>query len=228
MAYGRRAVVPYPVKYDFSENIHVLVGVLNETTKYIICKDLITHRSGFFRSAVAQRWNASAVEGVPITIELPRDKPATFSDYLQCLYTGEHFIRDLRAPDEIQSTIDAYVLADRLGDLRAANCIIDSIIKWSAANNCVPCDQHIEHIYKNTLPGSNLRRLFLDYYITLSDKSSAQSLSYQPFCVDVLRDYARVTRGFPQKLVGEAFGFKISARPKCEYHRHDESYPSCN
>ena len=121
-------------RFDSTENIEVVVGQNREL--FTIHKDRYVRRSSFFAAACSRGWNSS---GKWKPIDLTDDDPVIFLSYLQCVQIAEvvspAFIhRIIPVESSVQKTfqklIHLHILADKLGDLKTANLIIDNIIHF--------------------------------------------------------------------------------------------------
>ncbi|KAK4901531.1 hypothetical protein LTR27_001303 [Elasticomyces elasticus] len=216
-------------KHDFSDHIHVLVGPSKHD--FVVHKGLVTKRSSFFKAAMAQRAWMNSKDGAQ-TVRLPDDKPAVFAYYLQCLYTNTtpEIIRDT---DDIASIFDLYILAEKLGDPASANTIIDAIITASDEEDFIPPLSCVSYAWKKTVPGSNLRKLLMDYYLHEVNEeflatAKAESIDIKEFLFEVLRSFVKDRVGATAEATVKAtFGKLISERPECYYHKHDDLCPPC-
>ncbi|KAK4958107.1 hypothetical protein LTR10_004532 [Elasticomyces elasticus] len=149
-------------KLDFRKTLRVLVGANEE--EFMVYEDIITERSPFFAAAAAARWKSTLTPD----ITLPEDKPGIFSDYLQCLYMGTV----PKDNDHERDVFDLYILADKLGDLKSANTIMDSIIQWYGADDVIPKVSFANYVFGKTASGSKLRALLVDYWVLESTSES--------------------------------------------------------
>ncbi|KAK5710625.1 hypothetical protein LTR17_018800 [Elasticomyces elasticus] len=211
------------VKLDFSEHLRVLVGPNKQ--EFMVHKDMTTRRSSFFQAAASQRWSAS---GSGKFIELGDDDPSVFSAYLECLYTGVVHIDEQLCSDSFL-TLKLYILADKLGDLKSMNCIIDHIIKWSDQGRELPDTPSATYVVANTTDTSQLRHLIVDFFV---QEGGPQGLEYviakSPLlCGAILKEFGRVRADNLDAKVRKVFNHACSKRPKCYYHQHDEQCPPC-
>lgn len=89
-------------------------------------KDIISRRSPFFKAACAERW---APGGPRKDIELPEDKSSVFASYLQCVY--QDVVIPGNANHDFCELVELYAMADKLGDLKSANLVVDKIMDSS-------------------------------------------------------------------------------------------------
>ncbi|KAK5701902.1 hypothetical protein LTR97_004720 [Elasticomyces elasticus] len=211
------------VKLDFSEHLRILVGPSKQ--EFMVHKDVITRRSSFFQAAASQRWSGS---GSGKVIELSDDDPAVFSAYLECLYTGVVHVDDQLCSDGFLA-LKLYMLADKLGDLKSMNCIIDSIIKWSDRHRELPDTPSATYVVANTMEISPLRRLMVDFHVQESAKDALDDvIAKSPLlCGAILKEFGRLKAGNLDLKVRKVFNQACNKRPKCYYHQHDEQCPPC-
>ncbi len=191
---------------------------------HIICK-----RSSFFESACSDRWMK---ERKPI--ELVDDKPDTFSAYLKLVYEGE--LRSSLPQNEYLELVRLYVLADRSRDLRAANAVIDGIIRYSDTTWSLPPKSAIRLAMNSTPPKSALQRLVRDYcvqeagpqWIVDPEKPDDGEELPRSFLVAVAEEFmTRRRQANYGERVADTYSRRIKEMPRCHYHQHDDSCPPC-
>lgn len=113
----------------------MLVGP--QQKRFTIHKHIISARSTFFESAFSGRWTEASNSK---TIELPEHDVNIFDIYLRCVYNNNVKIRaeiDILGDNDNKHAalekqlIRAWILADKLGDVAAANLLIDEMISHS-------------------------------------------------------------------------------------------------
>ncbi|KAK5717561.1 hypothetical protein LTR17_016004 [Elasticomyces elasticus] len=215
-------------KLDFNDHIRVLVGPSKK--EFVVHKDIITRRSPFFKAATSARWNGTR------PIELPDDKPKVFAEYLHCLYVGELQLDQNVDPENPKLTLhlacDVFVVADKLGDLTSMNLIIDAIVAWSDMVSYVPRVSDACYAYGVTTHGSQLRRLFVEYYMReamISHVDTTTETGITEFYGDVIKEFMESKTG-PGKMaqkVCDAYKSLVSFCPKCQFHQHNDACPPC-
>ncbi|KAK5724471.1 hypothetical protein LTR15_004516 [Elasticomyces elasticus] len=211
-------------RVDFSETLCVLVG--EDKKAFTVHKDIITTRSPYFSAAASARWNSASHKD----ITLAHDKPAIFSEYLQCLY-----LSIVETDGKLETDIfDLYLLADKLGDLVSANVVMDCIINWYAVDDVIPTVKAIGHVFDNTAPESKLRRSMVDYWVHESNSDAfveavteAAKLGYTEVMEALLLEFGKVVAERCASKIVDAFGQGVGDRAKCHYHQHDEACPPC-
>ena len=202
-------------RYLFEDTAEVTAGP--KKIKFTIHTDLASARSKFFTFACSPAWRNDKKP-----IDLTETDPRDFSDYLQQLYQGkivhgddtqEHFIKLVRL----------YRLADKLGDLRSTNEVIDNIIKYSDEEEELPDPKCINLVMGLSPEKSPLRRLVVDYYV--------QEIAEEDFDSDKhglsLDFLAAVTKEFIKHRASGDSPTPASEHSTCHYHQHDDSYPKC-
>ncbi|KAK4549438.1 hypothetical protein LTR36_006435 [Oleoguttula mirabilis] len=222
---------------DFTRAFRVLVGP--EKQAFTVHHDIINRRSAFFRAASSERW--TSVEKV---IELPDDKSQVFARYLQCLYNNKTWFDDLsqprgmtgegdfdlRANRTILRLVHAYILADKLQDLKSCNLIIDRLIHDSDELQRIPNNYALNLIYNQTPKASPLRKLVVDFLVY---EANAENDSYNmedapiEFLQEVIREDARLKNENARERVEDVFAQKVSELGKCRAHQHDASHAVC-
>ena len=201
----------------FEEIVEVVVG--NEEVKFAIPTDLISNRSKFFKSACSERWN---VDGKPI--QLADEDPQTFGHYLKCVYENEVKVED----NKYIPLVSLYVLADKLGDFRSANIVIDHIMRRSDETNSVPSKSTITAVMERTVEKSPLRRLMIDFYVHEAAETFFQDGEEEDENDKFPNDFLlAVVRELAQLKNKKGLQSLSSERQKCYYHQHDESCPEC-
>ncbi|KAK4901535.1 hypothetical protein LTR27_001307 [Elasticomyces elasticus] len=209
------------VKLDFSQHVRVLVGPKKQ--EFVVHKDVIIPRSGFFKAAVSSRWSAG---GDGKSVKLGDEDPLVFAKYLECLYTSTVHMDD--AVSDQREAIELYVLADKLGDLKSANIIIDRIMAWIDQTEIIPGVSCVAYALANSTEKSQLRRLLVDYYVHECDGKAFEEATQSPeLCIEIVREYARLKICSWDATVDNVFNEECSKRQRCYYHQHDETCPPC-
>ena len=202
-------------RHPFEEAAEVLVG--HEKTKFVVHTSILCQQSTFFQAAFSQRWNA---ERTPITI--PDTTSTTFNDYLTLVYRDK-----VAKAREVQAyfvhLIRLYLLADKLGDLKASNKTIDKIIKFSDRNASAPEYATVAMVMAATPENSRLRRLMVDFYVLEVTKESFD---------EEAKDYPRgfhalVAKEFVKSREDDLDELWVKDQPRCHYYQHDAFHPTC-
>lgn len=231
------------LRLSFAEHVEILVGAGKKL--FVVHTAVIVPRSPFFEAALSKRWSG---DGRPI--ELLDDEPDIFDFYLHTLYkdnvdiTGEgrisgesdgEYLNEL--DDETDGSIEAektmrrmvktYILADRLGDLKSCNIIVDHLITISDKLDNVPWPKTVSLAYDTSPQGSPIRRLMVDFYAydATADVVSERSHSLpQIYLADVAIELA----GFTRREAVQSSEKKTGCRERCQYHQHNASRPACS
>ncbi|KAK6438859.1 hypothetical protein LTR95_004943 [Oleoguttula sp. CCFEE 5521] len=139
----------------FQATFQVLVGSAPSQQAYTLHDDIFLLRSVYFASARSKAWHK---DGKAIT--LTEEKPEVFEAYLRCVHLGSPGF-DLEEHDWFTKHTTLYVLADKLGDLQAANFIIDQIAQASGYD-AIPTASEANLVYEHSAEFSPLRRLLVD------------------------------------------------------------------
>ena len=106
------------------------------------------------------------------SMKLPEDDPETIDSMIQWVYFKSFpFDRKAATKDDheaqiaLQQLASLYVAADKFEIIGLKNELINQLFKYaSRKSSYVPNDDVVEYIYSNTIPGSNLRRLTVDWH----------------------------------------------------------------
>ena len=202
-------------RYPFEEAAEVIVG--HEKTKFIVHTSILCQQSTFFKAAFSQRWNAERT-----SITIPDTTSTTFNDYLTLVYRDK-----VAKATEVQAyfvrLIRLYLLADKLGDLKASNKTIDKIIKFSDRNASAPEYATVAMVMAATPENSRLRRLMVDFYVF-----EVTEQSFDEEAEDYLRGFhALVAKELVKLREYNLDETGVKDQPRCHYHQHDATYPRC-
>ena len=225
-----------PDRPSFHESFVILVGKAPLQKHFTLHNDLFLPRSEFFRAARSAAWREDSQE--PTTLDDDDDDPEVFSNYLRCVYLGDmaplsddDISKDEAAVEHFNSLAKLWVLADKLGDLQAANLVVDEFISYSDETRLIPPAHTMTMVYESTVGKSPLRALLRDLSIYDGDKSIFEAVPSEPlsgFYQDVARELMTIKERLWSRevTVAVAFGgdhFKKVGR--CFYHQHDKHHP---
>ncbi|OQO14487.1 hypothetical protein B0A48_01365 [Cryoendolithus antarcticus] len=165
----------------FQATFQVLVGAAPNQKTYTLHDDIFLLRSVYFASARSQAWSK---DGEPI--DLTDEDPDVFEAYLRYVYLGEPRLQ-FEEDSWFQVHAALYVLADKLGDLKTANFIIDWIAKCSERSS-IPEASEARYVYDHTAEGSHLRRILIDMLLHEWDCQESEDELRNRFPKDVLLD----------------------------------------
>jgi hypothetical protein len=213
----------------------VLVGAGRQM--FTLRCESFTPRSEFFREVRSKAWNKDLRRYSNEPIILANDCPLVFTEYVKFVYFGD--VPEARSgfpQAHFSRQIGFYVLAEKLGDFKAANRMSDDIFTHSCNCEILPEEAAINLAYRSTKPGSLLRALLRDImiYEGVSDGWYSEQLSgyHTEFRVEVLAELMDHTWESLESTVGVAFGPGVLADRimNCERHIHDndaDSNPKC-
>jgi hypothetical protein len=112
------------------------------------------------------------------TFELPEDDPQTFALYSHWLYCGKFPViyEGNNRYKEYYDLVNAYVLGDKLLDVKFQNSAIDAIVEKSSAPDPHDGKRYhpfraslISHAYSRTTESATIRKLFVDMYVDAAE-----------------------------------------------------------
>ena len=143
------------------------VGTSPKNQTFAVHDHLFTSRSKFFKAALNGKWKESKERA----IALREQDPHAFELYVGWVYHRKLFSIDDSEKDLEQSRrnetivlVNAFILADMIGDLEFADVIIDALINCEAASNSCPV-WAIKPIYDQLPESSPLGRLMIDMFL---------------------------------------------------------------
>lgn len=96
-------------------------------------------------------------------MRLMEDDRQIFEGYLRCMYMSDPPHAD-NCNGMTAQLAGPYVLADKLGDLRTINLLVDTLVTKTSGKGEMPGRHSIGKTRKRLPTNSPLRRLFVDYY----------------------------------------------------------------
>ena len=205
------------------ECIEVIVGKKNHREEFYLHERLFMSHSGFLKRAHIIR------RGEKSTIILPEYDSSTFQLYVVMTYTGFLATKDL--PEEWQSLVDVYILAEWLEDKWAKNRVVDAMHGFvrehipRAVGFTAEGSQTKDHIsvaslvslYAGTPAGSPARKLVVELFADNGTEGwlvRGGDLLPREFLFDV-------THRLLQKRPSVIFGNMLD-RPSSHYHETSE------
>lgn len=196
----------------------MLVG--SEGRKFRIHKGLLCHHSSHFRAAL----NSPFREGIEGVVNLRSDDVETFHAFYSWLYTQRLFDPPSNVPKEeiplsIERLCRLFVFGDARGVARLRNAAIDAIVN-KIGNTWKMPNKQTSYVYENTIPGSPLRRLFVDIAVKVWPSPEIH-LSNTKFPEQFLKDVICALASLPGKRT------RLSQNDwrninKCLYHDHSD------
>ena len=175
----------------------------------------------FFNAALSGPWKESGGK-----VCLTDHDPSLFNVYLQFLYTSK--IHSSAADDvkengedrEWDRLIGLYLMGDHFVDAKLMNASVDAMIdKWKTGKRWPLGYAH--RIYENTMTGSPLRRLIVDFHVhlgvgmALARSSQQESDAPKEFFIDAITEFAKVGAALFEKDTPEPWDVD-----QCRYHVH--------
>lgn len=137
----------------------------------------------------------------------------------------------LRMPS-FTKLISLYLLCQKLVDLKAANMVIDEIVRFGGKVWGIPLFTPTSLAYASTAKNDPLRAMVRDYWMYKSSNVERQALRADDFPVECLVDVALATLerfdGVPLDRADLAMSVRILClNDKCQYPLHDDKHPQC-
>ena len=130
--------------------------------------------------------------------------------------------------------VKLHVLADKLGDLKTANMVVDWMMKYSDDRNCIPDKGTVKLVWRKTPEHSPLRQLLVDLHMQEGNEFIFEEEDDDvPFARGFLLAFAKRYRQLKkdsnpdEDTIRHVFAKRVSNGPKCQYHQHDASCPEC-
>ena len=199
----------------------------------MVHKEVICRRSPFFEAACAERWSQTDTSK---DTELPEDDAGTFNTYLQYLYSGgegafaslgDHPSKTaLRVSSK--PALRVYLLADKLGDLTAANAVVDELIRNVDEGTTFPSAKNVSMVFDNTIPSSPIRRLLVDFWMhntcpTFTEEH-VEDMSPTFMCA-VFNKLGQLKKDYHYSTLCNVFTQDVIKCNRCRYHQHNDEHP---
>nr|OQO21010.1 hypothetical protein B0A51_12874 [Rachicladosporium sp. CCFEE 5018] len=206
----------------YQRTFQVAVGAAPESKIYTLHEDIFLPRSTFLRAARSQDWATSET----IT-DLTDEKPMVFEAYLHCVYRDE-VNANYKSNGTHQPLFELYVLADKLGDAKTANVIIDEIVARSDDIDISTANE-ARYVYTHSIAGRPLRKLLIDLLVHEWNGEAGRSFHFpKALLLDVMREFARIKIKCADEAVGTAFTVTLQEQNDGKYHQHDDEYPAAS
>jgi hypothetical protein len=237
-----------PHSHDLEDTFVVVVGSPpSESKRFTLHTSVFVAQSGYLAAARKPEWTAQN-PGQPV--DLKDEDPELFQAYMNCVYFGdetiEHWVDDYLSSlpemlvDDKQQARDAlftkliglYLLCQRLIDFKAANMVIDEVIRLTNAGKIIPMRGPIVLAYSSTIKDHPLHALIRDYWIYESSNTERRVLRADDFPAECLQDITLALLGKFDEFPLRQFNLNLSVgtlclRDKCRYHSHDEKHRRC-
>ncbi|KAI5196589.1 hypothetical protein E4T39_07719 [Aureobasidium subglaciale] len=132
-------------------------------------KSLLMSMSGFFAAGLSSSFK-EAESGI---FEMEEEDAATFSVFVQWIYTNRLYIKKTASPgssvaeddqEEWERLPRLYTLGERLDAPRFQDVVMSAIIEKVGESKIIP-DNWALYTYQNTVTGCALRRLIVDFHV---------------------------------------------------------------
>lgn len=148
-----------------------------ERKPFTVHELIICASSPLFKSAMSGPWKESKEH----VVNLPEDDPNIFALYSHWLYYAKIPVRiegateakpGQRLNEEYRELIRAYILGDKLLDIKFQNSVIDAIVETSSTIHpqdgraYYPNIPEINIAYENTTESSKIRSLLVDMWVS--------------------------------------------------------------
>jgi hypothetical protein len=156
----------------------VTITVEPSKKPFYVHESLIYASSLFFNKAISRSWKESEEHA----FKLPEGNPQIFALYSHWLYVGQIpvIVQNSTKKEvannnykEYYDLVKAYVLGDKLLDVKFQDSTIQAIVKKSAAPGTdgqrhYPGAGTIIYAYANTTESAKIRNLFVDIYVEIA------------------------------------------------------------
>jgi len=236
--------------YNLEDTFDVVVGDPSspESKRFSLHTSVFVAHSGFLAAARKPEWIALN-PGNPV--DLKDEDPELFQAYMNCTYFGfetiEHWVDSFKFPAQAQTSANAeqtaqealftkliklYLLCLKLIDFKAANMVVDEIVRFGDKAGSIPLLGPTSLAYGNTVEGAPLRNLIRDYWMYESSNVERQALRAEEFPVECLQGIALAVLerfdGLPLERADLAMSPRtLCLQDKCRYHLHDDKHPQC-
>lgn len=249
--YSDDAKTTEPSACDFTQSFDVLIGV--DRIKFTVHHDQIVGRSDFFKKARSAHWLSDRPETQTTMEDID---VGDFQAYLRVAYSDSINLEDgpmkrwIKAgkPEEewpkveesflsqFEKAVRLYVFADRVLDPKAADVVMDEVVRLSQHPRRVPLSAAIcAFAYEHTTDESHLRMFIRDLIIYRmdSDRLDAEFLGALP--TKLLRDVVHHDACIKERASREASTVRstydrgLTQLGRCRYHQHraTELSPRC-
>jgi hypothetical protein len=227
------------LRYVAGDVVTIFIGPKRK--RYIVHKDLICEKAGYFTKALNKK---GFKEGTEKEIYLPEDEPDAFDLFIQWLYNSrldcKAFCVEGKSSAEIHepcwtlmsTLISLYILADKICLEELKNTVMDNFKDIGKTHKFTPFA--IIRIYAKGPSGSPLRRLAarkckhdiqaFGGLIGYSDGTWTEAIERNKgFAIDILHAIADGEKHRPSGGTGL---WNPCEDPDCKYHEH-KSTPKC-
>ncbi|GAB7338111.1 hypothetical protein MBLNU457_4470t1 [Dothideomycetes sp. NU457] len=215
------------LRMSFQDTVTIVVGP--EKRRFIAPKNVLCRYSPFFRAALSGSWSETSPGGC---LEMPDDDGDTFTAYLQWTVSGEVVVYEYEARSSnlnihYVKLFDLYVFADKVGDRKLQNTVIDQLHELFEDFEKLPGRtetlRHMSRIPEHCM----LYEYLVNQY----------ALTFRSDCWDV--NVVEAWPAFFAKVLSAMAAKRDSDRSECDwnslkswtdsrqYHLDDEETPAC-
>lgn len=209
---------------------------------FVVHTDVITRQSLYFRAACSDRWLKEGSKA----LKLPDDDADIFEIYLHWLYSSEVHVGDTEMTLEDEEEygnevrfdmrcVRLFVLADKLGDVTAANAVSDRIVDNCEETRNLFSKRAVRVAFEQLPQNSPLRRFCIDYYVHECHTTDIQPLTDdeatpKAALAAMLLEKTRLDSDNRGERMQDVFQNQYTTCHKKEYHQHDDAHPpeKCN
>lgn len=206
---------------SFDDTVTIVVG--REKRRFVAPKNVLCRSSPFFRAALSGNWSETKQGGC---LTMPDDDSDTCTAYLQWSVSGEVVVHEDEADSSnlvthFEKLLDLYVFADKVGDGKLQNAVIDRLHQISEQLENLPGERMIKSCMSRLPEDCMLLEWLVDQY--------AYEFESTLFDADGV---AECPRFFARVLSVMAAHRDLPAGPtdretRCYYHVHNKDNPKC-
>ncbi|KAF2232549.1 hypothetical protein EV356DRAFT_505068 [Viridothelium virens] len=211
----------FPPSTAYDSTVTVAVGP--EKKKYQVHRGLLIHHGTYFKHALHGDW----IEAQDQVITLSEDSTEVFDAIYSWLYTRRLY--DSATDSSVETKVSLnfltlcqiYVFGHVRGIPAVCNAAVDCIIAKAINENVVPTNC-IRYVYENTLPGSNLRKLMVEFVIIGLQPETLYNVR-DKLCEDFLIDLVVSVSNLRPKCKGPLHGYRaLQSINRCSFHTHGD------
>lgn len=185
--------------------------------KFSIHDTVILPQSEFVRLSLKQNWK----EGVERVIPLPDDHPDVFTLYQHWLYNDAVDFHksglSVDPTDQFEVLVKAYIFGDKIMDVDFRDGVLDAIVEKLRVHERFDL-RLTTLVYDNTLPQSQLRRLWIHvYYFAGKANWLDEEYAGRPLHPEFVMDFCRF-----QALRRTGLGTLENMGGVCNFHEHGD------
>lgn len=144
-------------------------------------QNIVDARSPFLSRQNAQSQSCGTLEA---PLALPDVEPKVFATWMQLAFQDELIVDEESQVHECSEqwvlVIKTHLLAEKLGDIKGANTIMDEILRRLRTPISTTHVLPVKYTFEATKPGSKLRTVFVDYAVyTTTDTAFFNNASYE-------------------------------------------------